>query len=196
MGRIFYILGKSGTGKDTIYKRICSEYSEGIERIVPYTTRPIRSGEQEGNEYHFVDEEGFEQLKSEGRIIEDRAYNTVHGLWRYFTVWDDELSKSEKDFIMIGVLESYVSIRNNLGEDRLIPIYIELDDGVRLRRALDREMSQAEPKYKELCRRYLADAEDFSEEKIEAAGIGRRFYNDDLERVITEIKGYIDGYKG
>lgn len=196
MGKIFYILGKSGTGKDTIYKRICSEYADGIEKIVPYTTRPIRSGETEGNEYHFVDETGFEELKRDGRIIEDRAYNTIHGLWRYFTVWDDKAAESDTDYIMIGVLESYVSIKNHLGSDKLIPIYIELDDGVRLKRALDREMSQAEPKYQELCRRYLADAEDFSEEKIAAAGISRRFYNDDLERVIAEIKGYIDGYKG
>ncbi len=51
---------------------------------------------------------------------------------------------------------------------------IELDDGIRLQRALNRERTQAEPKYAEMCRRFLADSEDFSQEKIERAGISRR----------------------
>ena len=68
---------------------------------------------------------------------------------------------------------------------------IELDDGERLMRALDRERRQENPKYEEMCRRFLADSEDFSEEKIKEAGITKRFLNDDLERCIREITAYI-----
>jgi len=68
---------------------------------------------------------------------------------------------------------------------------IELDDGIRLQRALDRERKEEHPKYKEMCRRFLADCEDFSEEKIQEAGICRRFYNEDLEQCLTEIVAYI-----
>ena len=71
------------------------------------------------------------------------------------------------------------------------PIYIEVDDGVRLQRALNRERSQENPKYQELCRRYLADSEDFSEEKIAEAGIEKRFQNDDFEKCLEEITLHI-----
>ena len=68
---------------------------------------------------------------------------------------------------------------------------IELDDGVRLQRALDREMAQDHPKYEEMCRRFLADAEDFSEDKLTKAGIGRTFYNGELSRCLEEILVYL-----
>ena len=57
----------------------------------------------------------------------------------------------------------------------MVPLYIEVDDGLRLSRALERERKQTEPKYAEMCRRFLADCEDFTEEKIAEAGIVRRF---------------------
>ena len=59
MGKIFYILGKSSTGKDTIYKRILNDKSLGLESVVLYTTRPIRDGEIPDVTYHFVDEDTF-----------------------------------------------------------------------------------------------------------------------------------------
>ena len=68
---------------------------------------------------------------------------------------------------------------------------IELDDGIRLRRALDREMAQDQPKYDEMCRRYLADTADFSPEKKKEAGIEKEFLNDDLDVCIAELKEYI-----
>ena len=55
-------------------------------------------------------------------------------------------------------------MQNYFGKENVIPIYIQVDDGVRLERALERERTQKEPKYAELCRRFLADEKDFSEE--------------------------------
>ena len=75
----------------------------------------------------------------------------------------------------------------------MLPVMIELDDGVRLERALSRERKQKQPRYQEMCRRFLADSEDFSEEKILAAGICRRFKNEDLESCLEEICAYIAG---
>ena len=77
------------------------------------------------------------------------------------------------------------------GQEALLPVLIELDDGVRLQRALDRERQQDHPKYEEMCRRFLADSADFSEEKIAEAGIGRRFQNNDLDQCLEEITTYI-----
>ncbi len=191
MGKIVYLMGKSSTGKDTIYKKLLQESRFGLQRIIPYTTRPIRIKEQDGIEYFFTDEEGFENLLKNGKVIEHRAYHTYHGLWRYFTVDDGQFHLQEQNYICIGTLESYESTRNYFGEKNVIPVLIELDDGVRLQRALDREKKQASPKYEEMCRRFLADSEDFSEEKIKKAGIARRFYNGNLVKCLQEIKEYV-----
>ena len=104
---------------------------------------------------------------------------------------DGQLTEETGNCIMIGTLEAYGHLKDYFGEDRLLPVMIELDDGIRLQRALNRELAQENPKYEEMCRRFLADSEDFSEEKIRESGITRRFENDNLERCLTEIKEYI-----
>ncbi len=185
MNRIFYIMGKSSSGKDTIYKRIMNEME--LIPIVLYTTRPMRENEVQGREYHFVDRNCFENMKSAGEVIEERIYNTIHGEWIYFTS-RDSISSEKGDCIGIGTLESYVKLKECFG-DSVVPIYIEVEDGIRLARAVERERLQTSPKYAELCRRFLADCEDFSEEKLVAAGIAKRFSNDsDIEECINKIK--------
>lgn len=193
MGKIYYLIGKSSTGKDTIYKRLMKESSLDFKSVVMYTTRPMRDGEENGKTYHFVTEEEYLKLKSDGKIIEERAYNTVHGIWRYFIVLDGQIDMdSPVNYLMLGVLQSYINTRDYFGNDKVVPIYIEVDDGVRLQRALDREKKPENRKYTEMCRRFLADSEDFSEDKLVAAGIEKRFINDDLDECVAEIVGYIE----
>ena len=191
MGKIIYLMGKSSSGKDTIFKRLLADKALRLKNIVPYTTRPIREGEKSGQEYFFTDEAGYRDLKEQGKVIEDRAYNTCHGLWRYFTVEDGQVEQHPGNCLMIGTLESYLRLKDYFGADKMLPVMIELDDGKRLKRALDREMKQENPKYEEMCRRFLADSSDFAEEKIIKAGITVRFKNDDLERCLREIQAYI-----
>jgi guanylate kinase len=194
MGKIFYIMGKSSSGKDTIYKMLINDENLHLKRIVPYTTRPIRSGERDGVEYHFTDIEGMEGLKRDDRIIECRSYDTVYGVWYYFTAKDEQIDLNNNDYLIIGTLQSYVDTRDYFGTDKVIPIYIDLDDGERLSRAINREKSQHHPKYEELCRRYLADAADFSEEKLKNAGITRCFENNNLNNCFSEICKFISSF--
>lgn len=191
MGKIICLMGKSSTGKDTIFKRLLSDRKLRLRKIVPYTTRPIRDGERNGVEYYFSSEEDFQQLKARGKIIEDREYHTFHGLWRYF-VADDGQIKESGNYIMIGTLEAYRHLQDYFGTDRVLPVMIELDDGDRLQRALNRERRQESPKYEEMCRRFLADSEDFSAEKILEAGITKRFVNSDLKQCLEQIREYIE----
>lgn len=191
MGKIVCLMGRSSSGKDTIYKRLLSQDEVRLFTIVPYTTRPIRAQEREGVEYHFTDEEGYQRLLGAGRVIEARAYHTYLGLWRYFTVADEGIELRDHSYVMIATLEAYGQIRKFYGADKVLPVLIELDDGIRLQRALDREKLQDQPKYEEMCRRFLADAEDFSEENIRKAGIGRRFCNEDLEDCLKQILDYL-----
>lgn len=191
MGKIFYCMGKSSAGKDTIYKALADDDSLNLKNIVIYTTRPIREGEADGTEYFFVSENELNNLMLEDKVIELREYNTVHGIWKYFTVDDGQIN-ADDNYIMIGTLESFNKLKNYYGEDIIVPIYIEVDDGIRLERALKREKNQTKPKYEEMCRRFLADQKDFSEENIKNAGIKIRFYNDELQKCIKSIKAYIE----
>ena len=191
MGKIVCLMGRSSSGKDTIYKKLLEQDRVTLRAIVPYTTRPIRAGEREGVEYHFTDEAGFQELRSQGSVIEDRVYHTRLGIWRYFTVADEEVDLTEHSYVMIGTLEAYTQMQKFYGADKVLPVMIELDDGERLQRALDRERAQDHPKYEEMCRRFLADAEDFSKENLRNAGIDRMFYNDEVDRCLEEILIYL-----
>lgn len=188
---LYCIIGKSSTGKDTIFKRLLENKSLNLENVVSYTTRPIREHEVDGVEYHFVDEKKRDELDKAGKIIELRRYNTCYGPWDYFTVDDKSLDIENKEYIIIGTLESYEKIRDYYGKSLVRPIYIEVEDGLRLQRALNREKKQKHPKYNEMCRRFLTDDEDFSKEKLEKAKVDRTFVNNDIKSTVNEIIEYI-----
>lgn len=191
MGKIYYMMGKSSSGKDTLFKEV-KEAVPRLGTVTLYTTRPIREGERDGVEYFFVSEDTLETYRAQGKIIEERAYDTIHGIWRYATVDDGQVDLSREDYLVIGTLESYARMQNYYGEDKLVPIYIEVEDGERLIRSIRREQQQAVPGYAELCRRFLADTDDFSEENLAKLGITKRYKNDNKaqceEEIIEEIR--------
>lgn len=192
MGKLFYLMGKSSSGKDHIYERLIRMKDLDLKRFVLYTTRPMRDGEEEGREYHFTDPDELKHLEDAGKVIEKRVYQTVHGPWIYFTADNGEMAAEGSRWLGIGTPESYCVLRDYFGGNNVLPVYIEVDDGIRLERALQRERSQEKPDYAEMCRRYLSDLEDFSEEKLEKAGITKRFSNDgELETCIDEIASWI-----
>ena len=191
MGKIYYLMGKSASGKDHIYEHLIQETALDLKPFVLYTTRPIRSGEQDGREYFFVDEKRLSELREAGKIIEERMYSTVQGPWYYFTADDGQIDLDRSSYLVIGTLESYIQMKQYYPEGVLCPIYVEVEDGERLTRALEREKKEAFPRYAELCRRFLADCEDFSEEKIREAEIERRFENVNFQICLAEIENYM-----
>ncbi len=197
MKYIFYLTGKSASGKDSIYSALLADKNLGLSPMILHTTRPMRDGETEGKEYHFVDEDAYSDMKKQGDVIECRTYNTMHGPWRYFTA-SSAIETSRDYYLGIGTLESYIGLKEYFGDDRIVPLYIELEDGERLIRAIERERSSGRPDYKEMCRRYISDDEDFSEEMLKKAGIEDcfRFENYDLNDCINNIRSMIIGYQG
>ena len=187
MGKIYYIMGKSATGKDTVYKEVLKRRPD-LKTIVMYTTRPIREGETDGVEYHFRTIPELEIIKESGKVIELRMYETVVGPWYYFTMDDGQFDlESDTNYLMIGTLESYEKMLLYFGKDALVPLYIEVPDGIRLHRAVEREDAQKKPNYREVCRRYLADEKDFAEENLDRLCIKKRYKNLMLEECLTEI---------
>ena len=91
MGKIYYIMGKSSSGKDTLFRKIKQELPM-LQTVTLYTTRPKREGEREGVEYHFVTDEQMHIFERQGKVVELRTYNTVHGAWKicYNRRWTGE----------------------------------------------------------------------------------------------------------
>lgn len=184
-------MGKSASGKDAIYGRLISDEGLGLKPYVCCTTRPMRSGEQNGREYFFTSYEELVSYERSGKLIEKRVYHTVYGDWYYYSVDSENVDLKNNNYLCIGTLESFVKMRAYYGEGSVIPLYIEVEDGERLIRAVNRERQQEKPGYKELCRRFITDSEDFSEEKLEEAQIKKRFENTDFEECVRELKEYI-----
>ena len=146
MGKIFYVMGKSSSGKDTIYKQL-RERDKALRTVVPYTTRPIREGETEGVEYFFVDKDKLVRMREDRQIIEERSYNTKCGVWTYFTADDGQIDLEKYDYLMIGTLVSYSALKEYFGAEKIVPVYIQVENGERLLRAVAREQKEAAPKY-------------------------------------------------
>ncbi len=183
MRKLFYLMGKSASGKDTLYRMLLSDPSLALCPFVIYTTRPMRDHEREGVEYHFTDESGLKALEEAGKVIERRTYDTVHGPWHYFTVDDglmDEKAGTDEeepaDLLGIGTPKSFVQVKAYFGKDRVIPLYVDVPPEIIRKRALKREMAQEVPKLEEMERRLAADEIDFAPEKLAEAGI-RVFYD-------------------
>lgn len=187
-------MGKSATGKDTLYQRLLTRFPE-LKTVVLYTTRPKRDGEEDGVTYHFTSKEQLQQFEQQKKVIEVRTYETVEGPWSYATIEDGQVNLENHSYLIIGTLESYEKLKAFYGKEQLEPLYIEVEDGLRLERALIRERTQKNPKYLELCRRYLADDEDFSKEKLEKSEIKRAFQNESMEACLTEIANVIHLYR-
>lgn len=194
MGKIFCIMGKSSSGKDTIFKEIVKDDYLNLKKIVGYTTRPKRAEEKNGIEYNFINNNDIKKFKEEDRIIELRKYDTVNGIWYYGTMDDGQIDLQNSSYVVISTLESYNSFKNYFGEHKVVPIYIEIDDGIRLQRALKREMSEKNPNYRELCRRFIADSEDFSDKNLRLSGIEKKYLNNNLIECVEEVKNSIIKY--
>lgn len=69
LGILFVISAPSGTGKSSLARGVLGR-CPGLLFSVSYTTRPRRPGEEEGREYHFVDDATFDAMVAEGSFLE------------------------------------------------------------------------------------------------------------------------------
>lgn len=194
MGKIFCLMGKTASGKDSLAKKLLEDKYLNLSPIVLHTTRPIRTGEQEGREYYFINEEILANLKSEGKVIESRSYNTTHGIWSYATIASDStINLEQNNYLTVNTLEGYKKLVSYYGRDTVIPIYIYLDFPVRFERAFHREEKEQNPKFKEMCRRFIEDEKDFSEINLMDAEIfeENKYINDNFDICLKEIKNTV-----
>lgn len=158
MYKIHIICGKSGSGKDSVMRKILEKSSSHIADI-PWTTRPMREKEHEGVEYFFRSESEFLDIKENHPdwIVEYREYETNQGKWIYWhqRIPDDKLHG--KHVVTIGtpdMIEKYVEA---YGEENINVIYLKVSMLTQLTRLMRREDRQIHKDYRELCRRVISD---------------------------------------
>ena len=197
MGHIFVMMGKSATGKDTIYEKLIRNDVLGLRKVVEYTTRPVRSGEVDGDDYHFVDADDMDKYRDSGKLIEERCFESMMGPWYYFNMDDGSIDLQAHDYLLISTLPAYMSCRQYYGDDKVVPLYVVVNDKERIHRAIHREDCEKEPKYSEMCRRFLADNKDYSEANLKRAGItaDKWFVNDYLDDCTRKIVDYIASHE-
>ena len=156
--QIIAIMGKAGSGKDTLLNALMKEeIFKDAYKIISCTTRPIREYEEDGVDYHFLTTTEFTNQILSGEMLEATVFNT----WCYGT----SINNLDEECINIGVFnpEGVELLREN-PNIKLAVIYIEANDKTRLLRQLNREKN---PDCHEIVRRFSADENDFSEKEIE-----------------------------
>ena len=191
MGRIFCLLGKSAVGKDTMFKQIIRDPSIDIAPIILYTTRPKRSSEVDGIDYHFVSEQVMNSLEREDKIIEKRQYATIHGIWYYFTTKFD--IPDGRHFMTITTPGGYRKLAEKIGKEKMVLVHLKADDRTRLERSILRESRQKQPNYAEVCRRYLADEQDFENADFSDFTLFEIDANSEAICCLNQFKGFFEG---
>ena len=134
------------------------------------------------------------ELEEQGKIIEKRKYDTIYGPWYYFTT-SSNIDLENYNYIGDNTLEGLDQFVKFYVPENIISILIKVDDGIRLQRALDREKKEENPKYQELCRRFLSDSTDFSEENISKRSITSIIDNNSsLDNTMQEVENVLKLY--
>lgn len=177
--KLIALIGPSGSGKDTILEKVLKTDSS-LNRVVRYTTRPMREGEKDGVNYHYIDKEKFAELVI-NEMIEASEFNN----WFYGT----SLSCLKEDKINIGCFDPLAIdtiINCNESSLAITVICLTVPDNIRLARQLLRENN---PDIEEIFRRYHADLGDFSDLPPQTIYIDNTD-KENIEDVVSKILYY------
>ena len=187
--KIFALLGYSSVGKDTILKQVLKDMDD-VKPIISTTTRPMRKGETEGVEYYFIDDTEFFRRGTD--FVEQRIYHTKvkengvekDATWRYGI----ERMELEKDDYLIVIVDSvgYKELKNYVGNNKIVPIFISAPQEELKARALARGDLEAE-----VDRRLKDDYERFMDFRVRTVYHEVKNTNGRLEEAIKEVENII-----
>lgn len=175
MYKIIALMGKAGSGKDTMMRKVLEKTTD-VNEIISCTTRPRREKEIEGVNYFFLTPEQFGDKVLHDEMLEATCFND----WFYGTSYDSLRS----DIINIGVFNP-TGIESLLSRpDVEVKVYyIAAAAKTRLLRQLNRE---ADPDVNEIIRRYGTDEADFMDLEFDYIVLQNETF-EDLEAGVKEI---------
>lgn len=126
LGKLFLIVGPSGSGKSSVLKLIKQRYA-GFVYPVSFTTRPIREGEYDGEVYHFISKGEFEKKIKNNEFLE---YALVHKENYYGTDKNTIIKALESGAVVIREVDvqGFMSIREIIPKENLVTVFIDLGD--------------------------------------------------------------------
>ena len=130
MNKLFILLGKTCSGKDTIYQELETKLPPVLKRLQSNTTRPIRDGEIQGKEYNFTTLKEFDSLYKKEEIAEYAIYNTKNGFWCYFTKQGDLAELDTTNLIAIKNPIGYRQLMGSKYKDNIVTIMIDCPEDI------------------------------------------------------------------
>lgn len=127
---IIVLLGASGSGKSLIENELSYHY--GYEKIVSYTTRKPRDGEENGRDYWFIDNETFNEIRSRKLFAEYDEYSQGR---MYGTLKSDYVDGNK---VVVLTPKGLRKIRKNMPQAEIFAVLVESNLGTRMKRYIDR----------------------------------------------------------
>lgn len=182
------IMARSAAGKTTIVDRMTEKY--GYEKVVTSTTRPMRPGEIDGKDYHFLTPEEFDAMESRNEFAESKAYHPASGgVWKYGSAIPKDYLDDDRKHLLIVTPAGVRDIKAHFGKDaeKILTVYLRVPE-----KELERRLRARGDDTKEAERRIRADRDDFKDAEKDADVVienyGIRNNNRQIEKTIREIK--------
>jgi len=180
-GKLVVISGPSGVGKTSILRRLLSDLPELIPSISA-TTRPPRSGERDGVDYHFLSLEDFERRRANGEFLECcRVYGRQH--WYGTLVAEVAPRLAAGAWVVLEIdVEGTLSILGRFPE--AITIFVEPshpDQLLERLRGRGTESPEAMARRLEVARRELLEAHRYR----------HRVVNEKVDEALERVRGIL-----
>ncbi len=135
--KIFVYTGPDGSGRKTIAKMVATAFD--METVLSYTTRSPRHYENNGQDYHFVNEETFQQMLTQQEFLESVEIDGI-----YYGIREQDIVDAFKnhDYVYLTLNpEGAQKLKTMYGND-LVRIFIYADRDTVIKRQQDRQDSK------------------------------------------------------
>lgn len=181
-GLLIIISSPSGGGKDSVINRLL-ELIPNSSRLVTTTSRPLRPGNKEGVDYHFVSQEEFEEKIKKGELLE---YNNYAG-----NFYGTEKTRLEEALRQNEVVLAQIEVNGKHSLDKLgienLSIFLLPDSLEVLAQRIRKRRGVSEEKIKErleIARKEIEESKDYD----------FRIVNEDgkLDQTVTKVREIIE----
>jgi guanylate kinase len=178
--KIFIYTGPDGSGRRTLAKMVATAFD--MEMVISYTTRARRHYETNGEDYHFISEKTYLQMKEKEEFIESVEIDGIH----YGIREQDIVNTFQKHNLVYLTLnpEGAQKIKE-MFDDHVIRIFIYADRDTVIHRQQERQDDEAD------IERHMTHYDETMSYKDECE---HAFENYDLPQVSFQISELIESY--
>lgn len=185
-GRLILILGPSGSGKGTVLKALRERHPEFVFPL-SCTTREPRPGERDGEVYHFVSKEDFQERMARGEFLE---WAVVHGENYYGTLKNEIVDplRAGKTVIREVDVQGLRSITELIPAEHLKSIFLTVDGWDTLQRRILKRAATTEDDLRHRHESFMKEMEWAKECSVTIVSV-----EGEIEQLINETEAAIVG---